>query len=198
MSFKGKKILFISPRFFNYEVAIVEKLTELGAEVDFFDERPSNSIFSKGIIRVNPKLYKSQINKYYQSIQNKIKGNTYDYFLLIKGESIPFEFLEELHSNQPKAKKIFYTYDSVFEYPKFKELMNYFDKNISFEPSDVKEYSFLFRPLFYLNTYKKNDNHKLNYDIVFIVSAHNDRYFIGDKDYLISKYLNISIYCNYD
>src|SRR5690625_2009602 len=105
MSFKGKKILFISPRFFNYEVAIVEKLTELGAEVDFFDERPSNSISSKGIIRVNPKLYKSQINKYYQSIQNKIKQNQYEYFLLIKGESIPFEFLEEFHSNHPKRSE---------------------------------------------------------------------------------------------
>lgn len=197
MSFKGKKILFISPRFFNYEVAIVEKLTELGAKVEFFDERPSNSIFSKGIIRVNPKLYKSQINKYYQSIQNKIKGNTYDYFLLIKGESIPFEFLEELHSNQPKAKKIFYTYDSVHEYPKFKDLMNYFDKNISFEPSDVKEYSFLFRPLFYLNTYQRNENYDRKFDIVFIGSAHTDRYIIGEKVNQIAKDLKLKTYFYY-
>src|SRR5690625_4084149 len=166
MSFKGKKILFISPRFFNYEVAIVEKLTELGAEVDFYDERPSNSILTKGIIRVNPKLYKSQINKYYQSIQNKIKGNTYDYFLLIKDESIPFESSEEITSHHHKTKKCFFNSDSVQDYPKFKHLTNYLYKNISFEPSDVKEYSSLSRPSFYLNTYQRTENYARKFDIV--------------------------------
>lgn len=197
MSFQGKKILFISPRFFNYENAIIEKLTELGAQVDYFDERPSNSILSKGIIRINPKLIALKINNYYREILNSIKDNEYDYFLLIKGESIPFSFLEEFNIIFTHTKKIFYTYDSVYEYPKFVDLMNYFDKNITFEPLDAKKYSFLFRPLFYLNQYKRNDNSENLYDIIFIGSAHTDRYIIGEKVNQIGKKLNLKTYFYY-
>ena len=69
----GKKILFLSVSFFNYEKAIVNRLNELGAEVDFYDERPSNSNFSKGIIRLNKKFYHLKINTYYNRILNEIK-----------------------------------------------------------------------------------------------------------------------------
>lgn len=182
MNFNGKKILFISPRFFNYEVAITDRLRELGATVDFFDERPSNSFLTKGVIRVKPTLFKKKIQNYYKDIQSQIKNKDYDYFLLIKGESIPFSFLTEFKENHPETKRIFYTYDTVDEYPKFKELMSYFDRNISFEPADVKAYSFEFRPLFYLNLYRsENQQKEILYDLVFIGSVHSDRYLIGEK-----------------
>ena len=42
---QSKKILLFSVSFFNYEKIIAERLKELGADVDFYDERPSNSIF---------------------------------------------------------------------------------------------------------------------------------------------------------
>lgn len=198
MSFQGKRILFISPRFFNYEKAIIERLTESGARVDFYDERPSNTALTKGIIRVKPNLYEKRINVYYQNIQNQVKDKTYDYFLLIKGEAIPFSFLEEFKKNHPNTLRIFYTYDTVEEYPKFKELMPYFDKNISFETKDVKAHSFLFRPLFYLDQYHSpNDKEKHLYDIVFIGSAHSDRYLIGEKVNEISKRLNLKTYFYY-
>ena len=85
MNLNGKKILFLSPHFFGYEKAIVTRLKELGAEVDFFNERPSNSVFSRGIIRVKSSLYQAKINKYYKNILNQIKGKNYDFLLLIKG-----------------------------------------------------------------------------------------------------------------
>ena len=58
---QDKKILFISVRFFNYENIIKEKLEGRGAIVDFFDERPSNSILVKGILRIKRDIYASKI-----------------------------------------------------------------------------------------------------------------------------------------
>ena len=68
MNLSGKKILFLSANFFGYEEAITNRLRELGAEVDFYNERPSDSVLSKGIIRVNKNFYFKKINSYYQKI----------------------------------------------------------------------------------------------------------------------------------
>lgn len=198
MSFQGKKILFISPSFFNYEEAIKNRLLKQGALVDYFDERPSNSIWSKGIIRINPKLYKKKIEKYYQTIQEKIKDEKYDYFLLIKGESIPFAFLELFKKHHPYTQRIFYMYDTVEEYPRCKELIPYFNKSITFEPADAKAYSLLFRPLFYLNDYQQNQDHVAPiYDVVFIGTAHSDRYSIGEEVNKICSKMGLKTYLYY-
>lgn len=178
---KDKRILFISPRFFDYEEAIISAIEKNGAVVDFFDERPSNSNWTKGLIRVNSNFLKTKITKYYQNVLKQITG-TYDYFLLIKGESIPFFFLKELKKRQPKMERIFYMYDSVVEYPRAKELMRFFDKNISFEYQDAKKYNMHFRPLFYTEEYivKTNKQDKL-YDLCFVGSAHTDRLIVGES-----------------
>ena len=74
---KNKKILFVSVSFFNYEKAIVSKLEELGAIVDFYDDRPSNSLINKGIVRLNKKLISSKINHYYKKILKEMKKNVH-------------------------------------------------------------------------------------------------------------------------
>ena len=122
MNFARKKILFISPYFFGYEKAIVARLRELGAEVDFYNERPSDTIITKGMIRVKSKLYRKKILRYYEKLWQKLEEKNYDYFLLIKGESIPLSFLEKFASANPNTKKIFYSYDATAEYPKFLKL----------------------------------------------------------------------------
>jgi len=182
MSFSGKRILFISASFFSYEKAIIQLLEKLGASVDFFDERPSNSVFSKGIIRVNRKFYQQKINQYYQSISEKTTGEKYDFFLLIKGESVPEKFLENFKNQHSETQMIFYLYDSVKEYPRFLDLLPYFDKKITFEPSDAKKYQLQFRPLFFIDDYvSESKKENLKYDLVFIGSAHTDRFLVGEK-----------------
>ena len=88
-NFQGKNILFFSAAFFNYEKAIVEKLQNLGANVDYFNERPSDSTLAKGMIRVNRSLYKRKIQNYYQNILDKTREKMYDFLLIIKGETVP-------------------------------------------------------------------------------------------------------------
>ena len=57
MNLKGKNILLISVKFFNYEILIKHELEKMGASVTLFDERPSNSFFSKAIIRIKKEMY---------------------------------------------------------------------------------------------------------------------------------------------
>lgn len=196
---KGKKILFLAVRFFQYEKAIAQRLLELGADVDFYDERPSNSNFAKSVIRFNKKLYQSVINRYYQSIIQEIQGKKYDYFLLIKGEAVPAYFLEKVRALNPEIEMIYYNFDPLKEYPVLISNLKYFDKKFTFERNDSIRYGLSFRPLFYLDEYKSlmPNVHHSDYDIVFIGSAHTDRYIVGEQVKSIAEKLKLKYFFYY-
>ena len=58
----------------------------LGAIVDYYDERPVNSIFAKGIIRFKRSLFQKKINSYYKKILKKTIGINYDSIFVITSE----------------------------------------------------------------------------------------------------------------
>jgi hypothetical protein len=180
---QSKKILLFSVSFFNYEKIIAERLKELGADVDFYDERPSNSIFVKGLIRLKRDLCKVQIDKYYKRILHEIKNKRYDYFLLIKGEVVPDFFIEELKALNPNIIMIYYNYDSFKNNPNARSILKYFDKKFSFDKKDAIEYKINFRPLFFSNEYEEIRNFQANsqFESMFIGTAHTDRYLISEK-----------------
>lgn len=182
MILKDKRILFISVRFFNYEKAIVSKLEKLGATVDFYDDRPSNSNFTKGIIRFNKKIYQIKINNYYQNILKELKKKKYDYFFLIKGEAVPHFFIEKVKELNLEIKTIYYNFDSLEEYPHLVSHLQYFDYKFTFDRKNAEKYQLHFRPLFYLDDYKMAEaKNSYKYDIAFIGSAHTDRFLVGEK-----------------
>ena len=198
MNFDGQKILFLSPNFFGYEKAIQKRLEEFGGTVDFFNERPSDSVLSKGIIRVKSSLYQKKIDQYYRKILNEISSKNYDFLLLIKGESVPFFFLEKFRERNPKSVMIYYSYDAVSEYPKSEKLYPYFDENFTFEPLDSKKYNLHFRPLFFLDEYLKSKvNNSVKHQISFIGSAHTDRYLVGEKIRTEANKLSLKTYFYY-
>lgn len=197
---QGKKILFLSVSFFGYENAIAERLCGLGAEVDFYDERPSNSNFSKGLIRLNKNLYHRKITTYYRRILNDTGNRKYDYFLLIKGEATPAFFLQAIRDNNPGIQMIYYNFDPLSEYPHLISHLRYFDRKFTFEFSDAAQFNLNFRPLFYLDEYKntaKSVTRTADYDMVFIGSAHTDRYIVGEKIRAVANSLRLKSYFYY-
>jgi hypothetical protein len=70
--FTGKSILFVSPVFFCYEAKIKDKLIELGADVTYVDDRPSNNSFFKGVVRVYKKILDDPILKYHAQVTSDI------------------------------------------------------------------------------------------------------------------------------
>ena len=183
MTYNGKSILFISPRFFNYEKYITNALQSLGAKVDFFDERPSNSPLVKGLIRVKRELYQHQINKYYKGLMQKINGKKYDFFLLIKGETLPAFFLQYLKDINAEIVSIYYTYDGFENNKNAQSILSHFERKFTFDARDAKDYGLLFRPLFFIEDYLTVDKNVPQdaYDLAFIGTAHSDRYVISEQ-----------------
>lgn len=178
MNYKGKSILFISPAFFGYEKSIKKYLTDSGAKVYFFDDRPSNSFLIKGLIRLYKGSISHFINKYYNAIYSEIKSHKFDYFFVLNPEALPLWFVKKLRYEKSSTKFILYMWDSMRNKENAKKYLNYFDAVYSFDRTDSEEIPRLtFLPLFYLEEYSALSSMKqFKYDCCFIGTAHSDRY----------------------
>lgn len=176
--FKDKKILFFSANFFGYQTEIKNRLSELGANVDFYDERPKNTFWYKALIRLDKRIMKRRIEEYYGSIIRATSNKEYDYVFFLKAEVITLKLLNELREHQVKAKFILYMWDSIKNCESVTSLFPTFDKILSFDRKDVLENSFMFfRPLFFLDEYAENKiKSSPKYDLTFIGTGHTDRY----------------------
>ena len=180
---KNKKILLLSVKTFNYEHIIAEQLRSHGAEVDYYDERPSNSIIVKGLIRLKREVYQRTINNYYKRILLNSFSKQYDYLFVIRGEVVPSFFLQQFKNQQPNCTLIFYTWDSFSNNPHPEKNLEYYHKAFTFDSSDAKIHNIGFRPLFYHNSYseiRQLQDKTYEYDLLFIGTAHSDRYKIGN------------------
>lgn len=195
LELKGKKVLYISPRFFGYENKIKEELEKLYAIVDFFDDRPANDFITKVFIRLKFKsLISKKIDIYYENIYSFIAKKKYDFVFVISPETLDYKKLTKIKENQKKAQFILYMWDS-FENKNSFNTIELFDNVFSFDIRDVENYNLNFLPLFYCNDYKKqckSINYK--YELSFIATAHSDRYKIATKIKKILLKKNLKIY----
>lgn len=197
---KDKKILFISPKFFGYHEIIQSQLHEFGAQVDYFDERPSNNTIIKAVMRINRNFVSKYIHRYYENLLSEIEAEKYDYLFVIKGEVIPEIFINKFKKLNPDAQCLLMLWDSIKNYEYVLNKSKLFDVTFSFDKDDCNKYGFEFRPLFYNEKYLSiaNKQKELPYDITFIGTVHSDRLKIleelkrklGDK-YTYNYYLYI-------
>lgn len=179
MELENKKILFISPAFFGYENKIVEKMEELGAKVDFFDERPFTDSFSKAILKISPKFFFLKTKKYYDQIINNKSSLSYDFVFVVKCEMMTVEIIKKLRRKFPQAVFCLYLWDSLANIKGVSKKIDYFDRVLSFDMNDTdRNANIKFRPLFFTDDYKKkyNDLIDFEYDFSFIGTIHSDRY----------------------
>lgn len=174
---KGR-VLFISPAFFGYEIAIKEAIIENGYEVDYFDERTSNNSFIKAVFRVRKTLLTQLIKGYYEKILLSIRDKRYKYFLLIKGEVIPEWFILKFKKNNPGVRLVYYSYDSINNNNNNSiTILKHFDSCYSFDFEDVSKYPFLkLKHLFYSKEYAVPLNSERKYSISFVGTLHSNRY----------------------
>lgn len=186
----GKSVLFFCPTFFGYEKEIQKTLEGLGAKVIWFDDRPSNDFFSKSLIRINRRFLSVKTTSYYQKILSNLNADNlrFDYLLFVNPEAISSEILISIKSAFPEAKCILYMWDSFRNRKQNVELLNLFDLKFTFDPVDAESYGLVLRPLFYIDTYRSNRNlTDCSYDLIFIGTAHSDRYNLVKK---ITRSLN--------
>ena len=154
-----------------------------GAHVTYFDERPANNNFTKGIIRINRNFLQKKINKYYKNILKLIKNEKFDYLFVNRGEVVPKDFLERFIKLQQKCERIFYTWDSFGNHSHGLTILNYFHKKFTFDKKDSEKYNIGFRPLYFTDNYRqiyKSATEK-SIDLLFLGTAHSDRYIISNQ-----------------
>lgn len=182
-SLRGKRILFLAPVFFGYELKIKLKMEEMGAIVDFYDVRSVTSAIARAFLKISPNIFMNKTNKYYEDILRNNHDKNYDYIFIVKCDMITSEILEHMKSTYKGAEFCLYLWDSVNNIPGIKSKLKYFDRILSFDRIDSNEFNnIVFRPLFYLDEYKKsgnNDDSIINeIDLSFLGTMHSDRYAI--------------------
>jgi hypothetical protein len=179
---QNKRILYIGPKFFGYELEIQRTLKDLGAQVTFYDDRPANDFLTKVLIRLKLKLFiEVKIDKYYNKIYNDIKNIKYDYIFVVAPETLDYKKLQQIQLLQKNAKSILYMWDS-FENKNSFNTIDLFDKVITFDSNDADKYNLKFLPLFFIKNYENiKDLNNYEYELCFTATAHSDRYEIAKK-----------------
>jgi hypothetical protein len=196
--FTGKSILLVSPAFFGYEIAIKNKLIELGADVTYVDDRPSNNFFAKGIIRFYKQLLDNTISKYYEQITKEIADREFNIVFLLNPEAMPLSFLEMCKSRWQNAAVVMYMWDSIQNRKNTLDYVPYCDRVLTFDKGDAALHKFDFRPLFYLDLYSdiRQEAALISYDLCFMGTVHSDRYSIvkGVKEWCNANGLRCYFY----
>ncbi|AOT43730.1 hypothetical protein [Enterobacter ludwigii] len=176
------KVLFLCPRFFNYENEISDGLRRAGATVDYFDEKPFNNVFFKILLRLwkENNFLKRISDAYFDRVLLQTSDD-YDYVIVLKGESLNRKNLLKFKEKYKNATFIYYAWDSIKNYPHIQEYLNLFDRVFTFDDNDAREYDFMNHlPLFYspdfVSTAKKNALPNVKPSIAFLGTVHSDRY----------------------
>lgn len=174
---KDKRILMFGPDFFGYREKIAQELVSMGAQVDLYDERPSNSAFCKIMLRKNIKPYRPVVTKYYRQILSKNQNKQYDYVFVIKSEGIDEKIFAMLRQAFPKAEFILYLWDSVKNVPDGERKLSLYDRVLTFDHVDAEQYHLPLRPLFCCKEYSAapGSRESYRYDAAFIGTAHSIR-----------------------
>lgn len=146
MNLLGKKILFVSSNYFGYYKHIISALQVQGASVDWYSD-----IDTRIYYRVLSS-FKNSISAANEGYYDKIKlrlSNYYDIILIIKGDVVPFDFLDFLKDRFKNAQFILYLWDDVEVSSTTKNKFHYFDRILSYNILDCQKYNLILRPVFY-------------------------------------------------
>jgi len=177
---KNKKVLYMGTPIFNYSKKIISEFEEQGYSVDYYNDRPSESSFVKGVIKVRRSLMGILIQRYFEKIMSETKGKNYDLVFIVNCKVFTPVMIQQLRDSQKSARFVLYMWDSFTLYPKSKELLSYFDKAYSFDLDDCSNNDELtFMPLFFYKEIEEIGQIKfkeIECDIVSVCTAHPNRY----------------------
>lgn len=177
-----KKILFFCPKTFGYEKAIMAELQAMGATVTFHSDKPAEHPWSKGILRLMPKLGWYFADRYFFSWLKNFGPETCDFIFIIKGEGLSPNFFKTLRARYPEAPLLLHLWDSINNVKCTDLKLSFVTKFTSFDPVDCQNLKDArYRPLFFLNNYL-NLNPPTTDNRVFFIGTLN-----GDRPEVISK-----------
>lgn len=159
------RILLICPTFFEYYKLFISELNKHEFEVDYISLSLELNFLEKVLNKISKNMLKNKFDKYFEVMCNKIQNYDYKKIVVIFGGAY-FDLNNFLYLKANfKSKFIFYSWDSVHNYPRILNYYRYFDLYFSFDKRDSEKYGFHFLPLF--SIYKESLI-KCNYDCSFV------------------------------
>ena len=168
------KILFISPEFYQYTNAIISELDKHNIETVFYPWWPHLNLLSKYFFKKKENIRRKKMDKYVNKIINDNKNT--DFALILLNSTITFnrEQIQRLNAAFPKARKVFFMWDSIINYPITETFLDLFDKFYSFDKLDCEKYKLIYRADFADPSLIEKEPLKMDKDI--------DLFFIGSVD----------------
>ena len=191
----GKNVLLISNS--GYSNEMLEELSSLGAKSAFVNDKPKEGFLHKFLGRIHFKPYINFIlDKYYDSVLNKLKNKRIDYILCIRGEYTTENALKKMRTLFPNARIILYMWDSLQNNKGIENKWYLFDSVVTFDRKDYlnNKNRISFLPLFYCEKEIPQDEENQLYDLSFVGTGHQDRVKIIKKVSDICKEQGISFY----
>lgn len=174
---EGKRLLFVAPPFFGYYKEIINEIQSRGGIVDWLPDSPLDYPIGKTITRFAPKLVSHVADRIYSVLLSDYGASSYDYVLVINGQTLSAKLLKSLRASFPAASFILYMWDSVANRRHISGNFAFFDRILSFDPADADFYGLCLRPLFYTPQFSVSYPHaSFAYDLSFVGTAHSDRY----------------------
>lgn len=159
------KVLLICPIFFDYHKLFITELFRHGFDVDFISLTLKRNFIEKIINKVSSKILKKKFDKYFERMCDKLLNNQYKKIIVVFGGDY-FDLNNILYLRAKfNSRYIFYSWDSVHNYPRIANYYKHFDKYFSFDKNDSEHYGFHFLPLFSL--YNESSSNCI-YDCSFV------------------------------
>ncbi|MDP9975037.1 hypothetical protein J2W39_006321 [Variovorax paradoxus] len=176
-------VLFISSSFFGYAKHIKKELEKKFENVFWYEDRPSTSFLGKVKTRLLPRIAEKMAFRYFKRIADENRDKNIREVFVIKGESLSVESIKYLRKIFPRAVFRLYFWDGYGNMPSSSfAKVDHFDVALSFDPVDVKnDARLIYRPLFFVGDYQNRNPVKADIDLLFVGTAHTDRYRIVKK-----------------
>lgn len=170
---KYKRVAFLGPSFFSYIQNIKAAFEVKGFFSIYIDERASNSILYKILIRLNLSFIYKYYQKYYEEkVFDMLLKNNIELIYFIDIEFISKNFLKRC--KEKNIKLVLYMWDSHNNKPYFSKVLSYFDEISTFDYQDSKKFNMKLIPLFAEDDFKI-DNSARNNTCVFLGTMHSKR-----------------------
>lgn len=175
-SLAGQRILFFAVRDFGYAEQIMGELRRRGAEVDYLPDRPFDSPVMSALTRFQRPVVMPFANRYYFKRLKELGDLEYDQVIVTNGVTISEKLLARLRARMPRARFVFYIWDSMRNRPSAPGILPYFDERVTFDPEAAQQHGMRLLPLFFSPGFEARPEVETKYDLSFIGTAHADRY----------------------
>jgi len=155
--------------FYGYNEDIITQLNELGWNVSWFQDKVDLNNAEGVVSKILPKYKENKFDKYFSNCLEKVKNKKFDLILIIFGALfLKKEHLLLLREKFEDTKIVYYSWDSVRNFPAIKELFEYSDVSYTFDHNDAEKYRVNFLPLFYSKC--SSDSPEVKYDVSTVMS----------------------------